>query len=234
MFLDTSGIIKARRIYCCSQPANSYLKSEHKVRSRDGLASCYVSTIGKPHEYFDLTAEDELLGDQPSNASDQADSGCLSPLVSMVQSTDSRQCDDFRRSGSTLMGPQARVTNIPSCRERTRSPLPLVIRPDTMVVWTARGQVMSKRMRQPIYGWLVLLVALGTAVVLTAGLLPGPWHSDGQGCTPCKVASQPTLLTAAPVTAEPPTQRASSAPQASEYRELSPASSLSAPRAPPA
>ena len=136
--------------------------------------------------------------------------------------------------GSTLMGPQARVTNIPSCRERTRSPLPLVIRPDTMVVWTARGQVMSKRMRQPIYGWLVLLVALGTAVVLTAGLLPGPWHSDGQGCTPCKVASQPTLLTAAPVTAEPPTQRASSAPQASEYRELSPASSLSAPRAPPA
>ena len=28
-------------------------------------------------------AEDELLGDQPSNASDQADSGCLSPLVSM-------------------------------------------------------------------------------------------------------------------------------------------------------
>ena len=38
-----------------------------------------------------------LLGDQPSNASDQADSGCLSPLVSMVQSTDSRQCDDFRR-----------------------------------------------------------------------------------------------------------------------------------------
>ena len=40
---------------------------------------------------------DELLGDQPSNASDQADSGCLSPLVSMVQSTDSRQCDDFRR-----------------------------------------------------------------------------------------------------------------------------------------
>ena len=43
------------------------------------------------------SAEDELLGDQPSNASDQADSGCLSPLVSMVQSTDSRQCDDFRR-----------------------------------------------------------------------------------------------------------------------------------------
>ena len=42
-------------------------------------------------------AEDELLGDQPNNASDQADSGCLSPLVSMVQSTDSRQCDDFRR-----------------------------------------------------------------------------------------------------------------------------------------
>ena len=42
-------------------------------------------------------AEDELLGDQPSNASDQADSGCLSPLVSMVQSTDSRQCDYFRR-----------------------------------------------------------------------------------------------------------------------------------------
>ena len=42
-------------------------------------------------------AEDELLGDQPSNASDQADSGCLSPLVSVVQSTDSRQCDDFRR-----------------------------------------------------------------------------------------------------------------------------------------
>ena len=41
-------------------------------------------------------AEDELLGDQPSNASDQADSGCLSPLVSMVQSTDSRQCNDFR------------------------------------------------------------------------------------------------------------------------------------------
>ena len=205
------------------------------MRSRDGLASCYVSTIGKPHEYFDLTAEDELLGDQPSNASDQADSrlslatridGAVHRLAAVRRT--------FARSGSTLMGPQARVTNIPSCRERTRSPLPLVIRPDTMVVWTARGQVMSKRMRQPIYGWLVLLVALGTAVVLTAGLLPGPWHSDGQGCTPCKVASQPTLLTAAPVTAEPPTQRASSAPQASEYRELSPASSLSAPRAPPA
>ena len=42
-------------------------------------------------------SEDELLGDQPSNASDQADSGCLSPLVSMVQSTDSRQRDYFRR-----------------------------------------------------------------------------------------------------------------------------------------
>ena len=48
MFLDTTGIIKARRIYCCSRPANSYLKSEHKVRSRERLG-------GKPHEYFDLT-----------------------------------------------------------------------------------------------------------------------------------------------------------------------------------
>ena len=37
MFLDTTGIIKARRIYCCSQPANSYLKSERKVRSRERL-----------------------------------------------------------------------------------------------------------------------------------------------------------------------------------------------------
>ena len=92
------------------------------------------------------------------------------------------------------------------------------------------------RIRRSIYSWLILLAALGTAVVLTAGLFPGPWHgdSDGQECTPCKVASQPTLLTAASGTAEPPTQRASSAPQASEYRELSLASSLNAPRAPPA
>ena len=27
----------------------------------NGLAGCYVSTIGKPHEYFDLTGRDSLL-----------------------------------------------------------------------------------------------------------------------------------------------------------------------------
>ena len=52
----TRGIIKARRIYCCSQPATSYLSPSARCAPVNGLAGCYVSTIGKPHEYFDLTA----------------------------------------------------------------------------------------------------------------------------------------------------------------------------------
>ena len=28
----------------------------------NGLAGCYVSTIGKPHEYFDLTGSGSLTG----------------------------------------------------------------------------------------------------------------------------------------------------------------------------
>ena len=31
----------------------------------NGLAGCYVSTIGKPHEYFDLTVIKEALGKRP-------------------------------------------------------------------------------------------------------------------------------------------------------------------------
>jgi len=95
---------------------------------------------------------------------------------------------------------------------------------------------MSRKIRRPIYGWLILLVALGTTVVLTVGFLPGPWHHDGDGrdCTLCKVISQPTLLTAASVTVAPPTPHLSSAPRASEQRELAPASRQSSPRGPPA
>ncbi len=50
------GIIKARRICCCSQPATSYLSPSARCAPVNGLAGCYVSTIGKPHEYFDLTS----------------------------------------------------------------------------------------------------------------------------------------------------------------------------------
>ena len=50
------GIIKARRICCCSQPATSYLSPSARCAPVNGLAGYYVSTIGKPHEYFDLTA----------------------------------------------------------------------------------------------------------------------------------------------------------------------------------
>ena len=45
-------------------------------------------------------AEDELLGDQPSNASDQADSGCLSPLVSMASCAKTRLCLLFIHPGA--------------------------------------------------------------------------------------------------------------------------------------
>jgi hypothetical protein len=95
---------------------------------------------------------------------------------------------------------------------------------------------MSRKIRGPLYGWLILLVALGTTVVLTVGFLPGPWHHDGDGqdCTLCKVSSQPTLLTAASVTVAPPAPHASSAPRASEQRELATELSQSSPRAPPA
>ena len=51
----TRGIIKARRICCCSQPATSYLSPSARCAPVNGLAGYYVSTIGKPHEYFDLT-----------------------------------------------------------------------------------------------------------------------------------------------------------------------------------
>ena len=39
----------------CSQPATSYLSPSARYAPVNGLAGCYVSTIGKPHEYFDLT-----------------------------------------------------------------------------------------------------------------------------------------------------------------------------------
>ena len=45
----TSGHIR------CSQPATSYLSPSARCAPVNGLAGCYVSTIGKPHEYFDLT-----------------------------------------------------------------------------------------------------------------------------------------------------------------------------------
>ena len=53
--ITTRGIIQARRICCCSQPATSYLSPSARCAPVNGLAGCYVSTIGKPHEYFDLT-----------------------------------------------------------------------------------------------------------------------------------------------------------------------------------
>ena len=35
--------------------ATSYLSPSARCAPVNGLAGCYVSTIGKPHEYFDLT-----------------------------------------------------------------------------------------------------------------------------------------------------------------------------------
>ena len=46
VFLDTTGIIKARRICCCSQPATSYLSPSARYAPVNGLAGYYVSTIG--------------------------------------------------------------------------------------------------------------------------------------------------------------------------------------------
>ena len=46
---------KARRICFCSQPATSYLSPERKVPPVNGLAGCYVSTIGQAARYFDRT-----------------------------------------------------------------------------------------------------------------------------------------------------------------------------------
>ena len=54
--MTTRGIIETRRICCCSQPATSYLSPSARCAPVNGLAGCYVSTIGKPREYFDLTA----------------------------------------------------------------------------------------------------------------------------------------------------------------------------------
>ena len=95
---------------------------------------------------------------------------------------------------------------------------------------------MSRQIRRPVCGWLILLAALGTAVVLTAGLLPGPWHHDGNGqdCTLCKISSQPTVLTAVSVSVAPPAPPASPAACAPERGELSVTRSQSSPRAPPA
>jgi hypothetical protein len=93
---------------------------------------------------------------------------------------------------------------------------------------------MTRRIRRPIYGWLVLLAALGMAVVLTVGLLPGHHDGDGQDCTLCKASSQRTLLTAASVTIAPPTPHPCSAPRATEQHELASAGWQSSPRAPPA
>ena len=53
--ITTRGIIQARRSCCCSQPATSCLSPSARCAPVNGLAGCYVSTIGKPHEYFDLT-----------------------------------------------------------------------------------------------------------------------------------------------------------------------------------
>ncbi len=38
-----------------ARPATSYLSPSARCAPVNGLAGCYVSTIGKPHEYFDLT-----------------------------------------------------------------------------------------------------------------------------------------------------------------------------------
>ena len=54
--MTTRGIIKARRICFCSQPATSYLSPSTRCAPVNGLAGRSVSTTGKPHEYFDLTA----------------------------------------------------------------------------------------------------------------------------------------------------------------------------------
>ena len=61
--ITTRGIIKARRICCCSQPATSYLSPSARCAPVNGLAGCYVSTIGKPHEYFDLTGKSRCCRD---------------------------------------------------------------------------------------------------------------------------------------------------------------------------
>ena len=60
--ITTRGIIKAKRICCCSQPATSYLSPSARYAPVNGLAGCSVSIIGKPHEYFDLTCRLELSG----------------------------------------------------------------------------------------------------------------------------------------------------------------------------
>ena len=78
-------------------PASAGCPSSLFVRDWTLGPDCPRAHAGERGQRAREGAEDELLGDQPSNASDQADSGCLSPLVSMVQSTDSRQCDYFRR-----------------------------------------------------------------------------------------------------------------------------------------
>ena len=43
-------------------PASKQLpQSERRYAPVNGLAGCYVSTIGKPHEYFDLTVRRQVL-----------------------------------------------------------------------------------------------------------------------------------------------------------------------------
>ena len=42
--------------------ATSYLSPSARCAPVNGLAGCYVSSIGKPHEYFDLTTTGSTLG----------------------------------------------------------------------------------------------------------------------------------------------------------------------------
>ena len=64
--ITTRGIIQAMRICCCSQPATSYLSPSARCAPVNGLAGCYVSTIGKPHEYFDLTRWSDTISKGPA------------------------------------------------------------------------------------------------------------------------------------------------------------------------
>ena len=71
--ITTRGIIQARRICCCSQPATSYLSPSARCAPVNGLAGCYVSTIGKPHEYFDRYCQVDV---ERANLSRRADFLC--------------------------------------------------------------------------------------------------------------------------------------------------------------
>jgi hypothetical protein len=80
-------------------------------------------------------------------------------------------------------------------------------------------------------------VVVGAVVIITAGLLPGPWHhheGDYQDCSICKAGNQPALLNPATLTVAPPTPHASSVPRQPDQHEVVTEYFQSSPRAPPA